>query len=70
MSKYSFKRGYNQVPQGKAKEVREKIVKALGLTKASFYPRLRGEIIPKITEYKIIESIFSEYDITDIWGEK
>jgi len=70
MTKYSFKRGYNKIPQGKVKEVREKIITALGISKPSFYSRLRGEVIPKITEYNAIEAIFQDYGIEDIWGEK
>lgn len=69
-TKFSFKKGWNQLPQTKTNEVRKKIMQALGLqTRTSFYPRLNGDIEPKLGEALAIEDIFNEYGITDIWGE-
>lgn len=67
---FSFLKGYRQLPNGKLKEVRVKIMNAIGVTgEPAFYRRLRGEIEPKVSEARAIEAIFSEYGITDIWGE-
>jgi predicted transcriptional regulator len=51
------------------KEVRQKIMKALGIKhRASWIARLNGTIEPRVSEAKAIEEIFAEYGITDIWG--
>jgi len=69
MEKFSFKKGYQQVQQKDAKEVRQKIMTALKLTsRRSWGLRLNGEIEPKVSEAQSIEEIFNEYGITDIWG--
>lgn len=69
-SKFSFKKGWNQLPNGKTREVKAEIIKALNLKfTTSFYPRLNGDIEPKLSESKAIEDIFAKYGITDIWGE-
>lgn len=69
MKKYSFRKGYNQVPAGKQGEVRSAIIRSLGIAQSAFYSRLRGEVEPKVSEYRAIEAIFKKYGITDIWGE-
>jgi len=69
-SNFSFKKGWNQLKNGQTKEVKSKIIKALDLKfTTSFYPRLNGEVEPKLGEAKAIEAVFAEYGITDIWGE-
>lgn len=51
--------------------VRDEIMKTLGIrTILTFYNRLNGKIIPKVSEAKAIEEIFAKYGITDIWGEE
>jgi len=67
--KFSFLKGFRQVPVGVVSEVRDKIMAALGITtNVSFNNRLYGINEPKITEYQAIEKVFSEYGITDCWG--
>jgi hypothetical protein len=69
MENFSFKKGYQQVQQKDAKEVRQRIMSALNLTsRRSWGLRLNGLIEPKVSEAQTIESIFNEYDIYDIWG--
>lgn len=68
---FSFKKGWNQLPNGVLEEARAKIMEALDLkVVTSFYPRLAGKVEPRLSEARAIESIFAEYGITDIWGEK
>ena len=56
MAKFAFKKGWDQVPNGKMAEVKEKLMAAIGITgNATFYARMKG--IPEPT------------GITDIWGE-
>ena len=68
--KYSFKRGYNNLPRKHLKAVRQEITNTLGLTRESFYRRLRGEVEPKVSEAQKIEEIFNRYNISNIWGDK
>lgn len=68
--KFSFMRGYNNLPRKHLREVREEITSALGISRESFYRRLRGEVEPKVSEAKKIEEIFNRYDISNIWGDK
>lgn len=68
---FSFKKGYQQVQQKDAKEVRQKIMTALNLTsRRSWGLRLNGFIEPKVSEAQTIENIFQEYGITDVWGHE
>lgn len=69
MEEFSFKRGFSQVKQKDAKEVRELIMKALGLTtRASWYSRLNGSVEPKVSEARAIEEVFTKFGITKVWG--
>jgi len=69
-NRFAFKKGWGQVPHEKTKEVRERIMTALGLqARNNFYIRLRGKIEPKVSEAEKIEEIFREYGITEVWGE-
>lgn len=68
--KFPFKKGWNQLPKVKINECRDKIMAALAMdAKSSFYARLNGDVEPKFSEALIIEDIFRDYGITDIWGE-
>mgnify|MGYP007108682335 CR=1 FL=1 len=71
MNRFSFKKGWVQVPKNKSDEVRNRIMVVLGLqARNSFYIRLRGAIEPKVSEAQAIEKIFAMYGITDIWGDE
>lgn len=68
---FSFKKGWNQVKQKDASEVRIKIMLALGLKeRSSFYYRLNGKCEPTISEVASIESVFKEYGISKVWGDE
>lgn len=67
---FSFKKGWNQLKVGETSEVRQKIMKALGVkVPSTFYYRLNGRCEPTISEARAIEDIFKEYGITKVWGE-
>jgi hypothetical protein len=69
MTEFSFRKGWYQVKQGEARDVRAKIMSALNIaTRMAFIDRLNGKYEPRVTEAKAIESIFAEHGITDIWG--
>jgi hypothetical protein len=66
---HSFRRGYDQLKRGEYLEVRREIMESLGITtKMSFYNRLNGKIVPKVTEAEIIEGIFAGRGILEVWG--
>lgn len=67
---YSFQKGFNQVPVGKASEVREELMKALSITsRPGWLSRLKGRIVPKVTEARAIEQVFAKHGIKNVWGE-
>jgi hypothetical protein len=70
MKRYAFKKGFLQVQVGDAEEVKSKLIAELGLnSRTSWYNRLNGDVEPKASEVKIIEQIFAEKGIIDIWGD-
>lgn len=70
MNQFSFKKGFDQVPHGKVKQVRDELMDALGIkTRPSWLARLRGNVEPKISEAETIERIFAKYNINEVWGE-
>ena len=70
MAKFAFKKGWDQVPNGRTAEVKEKLMAAIGITgNATFYARMKGIPEPTISEYQTISEVFASHGITDIWGE-
>lgn len=68
MTNYSFKKGWEQLPIGKMKEARSRIMEALAInTRMAFLTRLNGKVEPKVTEYQKLIEIFKSYGITEIW---
>ncbi len=71
MSDFSFQLGFSQVKQRDIKDVKQKIMLALGInTRSSWLMRLNGVVEPKVSEAKAIEEIFAEYGITEVWGNE
>lgn len=71
MKDYAFKRGYMQVKKKDLRNLRKEIMQALGVvTIQTFYNRMNGDVEPRVSEMKAIESIFRKYGITEIWGEE
>lgn len=69
MNEFSFKLGFSQVKRKDVQEVKNRIMNALGLrTRVSWYARLNGSVEPKVSEAKIIESVFADFGITQVWG--
>lgn len=67
--RYSFKKGYLQVTLSQKKEVREKLMSALKISRLTYFSSLlNGGIIDiSMTKYEKISAVFSEYNIIDIW---
>ncbi len=71
MNEFSFKLGFSQVKRKDVQEVKNRIMNALGLrTRVSWYARLNGTVEPKVSEAKIIESVFADFGITQVWGSE
>lgn len=71
MRSFSFKKGFSQLQFKDVGVAKAKIMKALGIkTRAGWKYRIDGTVEPKVTEAEVIESIFSEYGITEVWGEE
>lgn len=67
---FSFEKGWMQIKNGDIRECRDKIMNAIGIkTRVAWHNRLRGDVEPKISEVKAIESVFAEYGITEVWGK-
>lgn len=66
---FSFNKGWSQVKNGDLRKCRKKLMEALGITtRMAFLNRLRGDVEPKVSEAKAIESIFAELGIKEVWG--
>jgi len=66
---FSFNKGWSQVKNGDIARCREQLMAALNISsRVAFLNRLKGEVEPKISEVRAIESVFAEYGITDVWG--
>lgn len=71
MNNFSFKRGFSQVRQKDAVNVRAEIMTALDITtRSSWAARLNGTVEPKVSEAQEIERVFAKYGVTDIWGDE
>lgn len=70
MNEFSFYKGWSQVKIKDQKEIRGRIMKALGVnTRMGWCLRRIGKVEPRVSEARAIESIFAEYGIKDVWGE-
>jgi len=68
-NKNSFQKGIGQVKKDDFLQVKQAIMEVTGITsKASWYNRLHGRIIPNKVEAEAIEKIFLDHGITDVWG--
>lgn len=69
MDKLSFKKGFDQVPVGKVKQIKTELMEALNISsRTSWRSRLKGWVKPSESEIQAIESIFAKYKIKNIWG--
>lgn len=72
MNNFSFRKGFEQVRRKDAKEVKEKLAKAIGIklnNRMSWSNWLNGKVEPRVTQKEAIEKVFAEYEITEVWGD-
>lgn len=68
--KYSFQKGFKQIPIGKAAEVKGELMEALSVkSRPAWRARLTGKVEPKVSEARKIEKIFAHHGVKEIWGE-
>jgi len=68
---YSFKKGFGHVQNKDVSSAKRDIMKVLGISsRAQWYQRLYGKVIPNVEEKENIEKVFSKYRVkqSDIWG--
>ena len=66
----SFRRGFVQLRKKDIPAFKERLAEQLGFkNRNTFYDRLSGKVEPKMSEIKLIENLFAEYGITEVWGE-
>lgn len=69
MKEFAFEKGFSCVMYKDVQAVRKEIMDALHITTyIQFRRRLKGEIIPRVTEKENIEKIFRKYGVKEIWG--
>ena len=72
MIEFAFEKGFSRVMYTDVQAVRKEIMDALHITTyIQFRRRLKGEIIPRVTEKEDIERIFKVYGVSkkDVWGK-
>lgn len=70
MKKFSLKKGFNQISIGDSSKVKKELMDALHITSRSAWSLyLRGIYQPRYDEVQVIEQIFAQYGITNIWEE-
>ena len=66
----SFKKGFDQVPVGKAEAVKAELMAALKITtKSAWERRITGNVDPRVSEIKAVEAVFATHGIKQVWGE-
>ena len=67
---YSFKKGFDQVPVGKAEAVKAELMMALKIeSKSAWLRRLNGNVDPRVSEIAAVESVFAAHGIKNVWWE-
>lgn len=69
---YSFWRGLCEVPPIKRHEVETRIMTELGIKRDAYIVRRRGKVEPSMSEGKIIEKVFADFNVPSdrVWGIK
>lgn len=66
---FAFQLGMSQVRLCDNQRIRKELMEALNVkTRAAFLNRMKGDVEPKVSEYKAVEDIFAKYGIKKVWG--
>ena len=67
----SFWAGWLQLPIGETKKVRDELMDGLGIASwEGFRKRRAGMVDHSPSEARFIESVFAQYGITEVWGDR
>ncbi len=68
-TRYSFKKGYLQVPIGEKEKMREELKNILGISGRSYFSTILNAGIANISlpKYEMINQAFARRNITDVW---
>lgn len=68
-TRYSFKKGYLQVPIGEKEKVREELKNILGISGRTYFSTILNSGITDISlpKYELINQAFARRNITDVW---
>lgn len=71
-TRYSFKKGYMQVPIGEKDRVREELKNILGIRGRNYFSTIlnAGIIDISLPKYELINQAFARLNITDVWTIK
>lgn len=67
--RYSFKKGYLQVPIGEKEKVRDELKNILGISGRTYFSTILNSGIENISlpKYEAINQAFARRNITDVW---
>lgn len=68
-TRYSFKKGYMQVPIGEKDKMREELKNILGISGRTYFSTILNAGIVEISlnKYELINQAFARRNITDVW---
>lgn len=68
-TRYSFKKGYLQVPIGEKEKVRDELKNILGISGRTYFSTILNSGIENISlpKYEAINQAFARRNITDVW---
>ena len=68
-TRYSFKKGYLQVPICEKEKVREELKNILGISGRTYFSTIlnSGIVDISLTKYELINQAFARRNITDVW---
>lgn len=67
--KYSFLKGWDDLKQRDVDSAKQELMDALNIkSDATFYRRLRGQIVPTLEEYTQVLNVFKKYGIKQPYG--
>ena len=68
-TRYSFKKGYLQVPIGEKGKVQEELRRILGISGRTYFSTILnyGIVDISLPKYELINQAFARRNITDVW---
>ena len=65
----SFRRGLAEVPSGKMREIRTKLMSALGIRdRHAYYAYRDGKTMLTVNKWVAVQAVFAQYGVHQPWG--